>query len=250
MEIVIKKNSSRTISLPVTDIADWADCLQSAVVTFSMLDVSTGCYVVANRAANFRLGLGNEVEVDNCAVEGVTLFYELSPRQLKKKGVYRGEFRVDFLSNETQESRIYPSQENLDIIIADSITSTEKSVTTAPLPPVLLPPDNGDCCQIITEINKISFDNLVANNNLKPGMNYAVTISTGLVLVVTAVSHNAIMPFGQLITNGSESSLAIKTNIDENKLTYSVFTGGVPATLRGGSAFENDFPVEARYIYD
>ena len=70
-----------------------------------------------------------------------------------------------------------------------------------------------------------------------------------IVLVITAATKHAIMPFGQLINNGLVSVAAIKTNIDEDLLVFSVFTGGTPSIIRGGSAVEADFPSDARYIY-
>lgn len=249
MEIIIKKNSSKIIALPVADIEDWGNYLETAVVTFSMLDISTDCYVVANSPADLRLGIDDEQAADNCEVSGVTLFYELSPRQAKNKGVYRGEFRVNFLSSGIDKTLAYPASGYLNITIVDSITTTNKTGVRLGLP-ILTPPTDTGCCATQIEISKINFNNLVENNGLKPGINYAVTIATNLILVVTAVSHNAIMPFGQLISNGVESSLAIKTNIEENKIVYSVFKGGVPSILRGGTSNETDFPVEARYVYD
>ena len=248
MEIIVKKNSSKTITLPVTDIADWADCLQSAVVTFSMLDVSTGCYVVANRPANFRLGVGDDGGTDNCEIDGVTLVYELSPRQTKNKGVFRGEFRVDFLSNGVEETLVYPASDHLDIVIVDSITTTNKSAPKAGLP-VLLPPSDADCCVFQIEVSKLEFENLAKNGNLKPGVTYGVRMGFDIILVVTAATTHDIMPFGQLLNNGIPSTDAIKTNIEEDLLIFSVFTGGTPPIIRGGSAREADFPSDARYVY-
>lgn len=248
MEIVIKKSSSKLISIPITNISDWASCLQSAVVTFSMLDVSSGCYTVANRPASFRLGVGDESVVDDCNVEAVTLIYELGVRQSKNKGVFRGEFRVDFLCNGVEESRVYPESGDLDIIIVDSITSTEKNEVRNGLPP-LIPPVDNECCNFQIELNKIEFENLALNGNLKPGVSYGVLMGYKIVLVITAATKHSIMPFGQLINNGLVSVAVIKTNIEEDLLVFSVFTGGTPSIIRGGSAVEADFPSDARYIY-
>lgn len=249
MEIIVKKNSSKTIAFPVIDITDWASCLQSAVVTFSMLDVSNGCYIVANRPGNFRLGTGDEGASDDCDVQGITLTYDLTLRQTKNIGIFRGEFRVDFISNGESESRIYPISEKLDIIIIDSITNTTTS-KTPPLPglPVLLPPSGADCCVFQLAVGILELENLALNNNLKPGLSYGVTVGHGVILVVTAASVNTIMPFGQLITNGITTTDIIKTDINQNLLTFSVFTG-MPSIIRGGSARNSDFPSDARYTY-
>lgn len=250
MEVIVKKNSSKTISFPVIDITDWASCLQSAVVTFSMLDVSNGCYIVANRSGNFYMGTGDGPATDACNIQGITLTYDLTPRQTKNIGVFRGEFRVDFISNGVTESRIYPVTEKLDIIIIDSITTTTAASKTPALSglPVLLPPSGADCCVFQLAVGILELENLALNNNLKPGLSYGVTMGNGIILVVTAASLNTIMPFGQLITNGIATTDIIKTDINQNLLNFSVFTG-MPSIIRGGSARNGDFPSDARYTY-
>lgn len=249
MEIIIKKNSSKIIALPVADIEDWGNYLETAVVTFSMLDISTDCYVVANSPADLRLGIDDEQAADNCEVSGVTLFYELSPRQAKNKGVYRGEFRVNFLSSGIDKTLAYPASGYLNITIVDSITTTNKTGVRLGLPVLATPTDTG-CCTVQIKTNKLEFEALALSGNLKPGISYAVRMGTDTILVVTAATTHDIMPFGELINRGIPSPDAIKTNIVDDLLTFFVFNGGTEPIIRGGSSRELDFPAEARYNYN
>lgn len=245
MEIVIKRNSSKLITLPVRDISDWANCLESAVVIFSMLDISTGCYTVANRPAKFILGIG-EGTINACVADGITFEYELSARQSKSDGTFRGEFRVDYLCDGVERSLVYPELGDLDIIIVDSITAMERFSVSTSTPPLN---NNGQYCVSHIELNKIEFENLALNGNLKPGVTYDVTMGYGIVLAVIAATNHFIMPFGQLINNEVVSPSTIKTSIYEDLLIFSVFTSEFPSIIRGGSSVESDFPSDARYTY-
>lgn len=122
----IKKNST----LPIVklqllqsvreqyDITD--KMLKNVAVTFSMKDVETGIFRIANVPGNLvinrnRVNYSDEVEY--------TLTYKFKLNDTKKTGRFVGEFKLDFLGDECGKITL-PNNTPINIIISDSITKT------------------------------------------------------------------------------------------------------------------------------
>jgi hypothetical protein len=126
MTIFIKENSTLPkIKFPLKqwmreklDITD--DMMENVAVTFSMVDESNGVYRVANAEAG--------LEVLDCVYERLdeakyTLFYTPKLKDTRKAGLYRGEFKLDFLGDNCGKITL-PTDDTLQIVIGDSITKT------------------------------------------------------------------------------------------------------------------------------
>jgi hypothetical protein len=94
------------------------DSIQDSVVTFSMVDEETGILKVANQEANVVIADENSCE------EKFILQYKWKPRDVKKKGFYRGFFEIKFNGDIISEGKTYqegnlivPIEEELRIII-------------------------------------------------------------------------------------------------------------------------------------
>ena len=126
MTIFIKENSTLPkIKFPLKqwmreklDITD--EMMENVAVTFSMVDESNGVYRVANAEAG--------LEVLDCVYERLdeakyTLFYTPKLKDTRKAGLYRGEFKLDFLGDNCGKITL-PTDDTLQIVIGDSITKT------------------------------------------------------------------------------------------------------------------------------
>ena len=126
MTIFIKENSTLPkIKFPLKqwmreklDITD--EMMENVAVTFSMVDDSNGLYRIANAEAG--------LEVIDCVYERLdeskyTLFYTPKLKDTKKSGLYRGEFKLDFLGDSCGKITL-PTDDTLQIVIGDSITKT------------------------------------------------------------------------------------------------------------------------------
>lgn len=126
MTIFIKENSTLPkIKFPLKqwmreklDITD--EMMENVAITFSMIDENTGVYRVANAEAN--------LEILDCVYERLdeskyTLFYTPKLKDTRKAGLYRGEFKLDFLGQYCGKITL-PTDDTLQIVIGDSITKT------------------------------------------------------------------------------------------------------------------------------
>jgi len=100
------------------DITD--EMMENVAVTFSMVDESNGVYRIANAEAG--------LEILDCVYERLdeskyTLFYSPKLKDTKKAGLYRGEFKLDFLGDNCGKITL-PTDDTLQIVIGDSITKT------------------------------------------------------------------------------------------------------------------------------
>ena len=91
------------------------EMFRNVAVTFSMKDIDTGKYRVANVGGSIR---------DGEAMSGYryVLEYMVTESQSSRPGRYTGEFRVDFL--DTGAKITFPNDDGIMIIISDSITKT------------------------------------------------------------------------------------------------------------------------------
>lgn len=99
-----------------------ADMLENCAVTFSMLNVETGQYRVANLAGNLVV---NTDRPEYPTELTYTLTYKFRLTDTSKVGNYVGEFAIDFLSDNANCFKLkLPTSGGINIIISDSITKT------------------------------------------------------------------------------------------------------------------------------
>jgi hypothetical protein len=93
--------------------------LENAAITFSMINYETGRYKVFNQPA-----LLIPVDNDSCLVgqQEYYLGYKFKKKEVNTAGVYKGEFKIDFFSDNT--SLIVPIYEELFINISDSFVNS------------------------------------------------------------------------------------------------------------------------------
>jgi len=126
MTIFLKKNSTLPeIKLPLQqwmleklDITE--DMLQNVAVTFSMVDANTGNYRIANREAKLVIVKNIYEKLDECKY---TLAFKVKLKDTKKDGLFRGEFKLDFLGDNCGKITL-PTDDTIQIVIGDSITKT------------------------------------------------------------------------------------------------------------------------------
>lgn len=127
MNVFIKQNSTLPeIKFPLTqrireqyDIT--AEMLENVAVTFSLMDVETGLYRVANVPANLIINRNRPEYPDEVEY---TLSYRLSILQTRKTGNYLAEFVIDFLGENNCGKLKLPVNDAINVIISDSITKT------------------------------------------------------------------------------------------------------------------------------
>lgn len=100
------------------DITD--DMMENVAITFSMVDENSGLYRIANAEAGLEISDGVYERLDESKY---TLYYTPKLKDTKKSGLYRGEFKLDFLGDNCGKITL-PTDDTLQIVIGDSITKT------------------------------------------------------------------------------------------------------------------------------
>ena len=91
------------------------DKLENAAITFSMVD-EEGHYKIFNKH-----GLLLPVDKELCKEDGeYYLGYQFTEKDTNQAGVYKAEFRINFLDNNT--SLVVPIREDLYVNVLDSFT--------------------------------------------------------------------------------------------------------------------------------
>ena len=96
------------------------DMLEDIAVTFSMTEVDSGNYIIANKEADLVL-IDEDKRPD---AEKYNLVYKFTLDDTKKTGRYYGEFKIDFLSDNCEGKITIPNNSPIRIIIGNSITKT------------------------------------------------------------------------------------------------------------------------------
>lgn len=232
MEAVIKKNSTQTLIVDPRiyggSSINWDEALENAVVTFSLWDVASGCYVVANRAAE--IIPGGLSENDSKLTDSVScgddtsvtrIAYRFRSRDTKNSGVYRGTFQVNAIGGDTVLA--VPEAGDIQIVVSESGIAPWTSAAFTGMPeitepdgsqPPVLPPGSQLVPHTWYELNSMR---LV--NNLMPGVNYLLTdyqtihriptqntIHNGPIepLIIQAVSLNSFSIVAKSPTNPSD----------------------------------------------
>jgi len=122
----IKKNSTLPVLkypldqhlLERYDITD--EMLGNVAVTFSMINEDTGIYHIANVEAQLIINNDRAKYPDETKY---TLAYQFTEKQTSKVGLYRGDFKIDFLGENCGKITI-PDDNDIIIIVSDSYTKT------------------------------------------------------------------------------------------------------------------------------
>lgn len=97
--------------------------LSNCAVTFSMVSEDTGVYKILNKPAE--IVTRTKPYKDEYPLEYL-LLYRWKKSDTNKVGLYRGEFRIDFLGQEYCDlSLTVPIEQTLYINVRDTITKTE-----------------------------------------------------------------------------------------------------------------------------
>lgn len=126
MDFYIKKESTLPeLKFPLTqnlmekyDITE--RMLDNVVITFSMIDIETGKFKIANVAADIIVNSDRPNYPDECKY---TLVYRFKLKQTKKVGRYIGEFKLDFLGDACGKLTL-PIDSQINIHINENITRT------------------------------------------------------------------------------------------------------------------------------
>ena len=127
LNLYIKKNSTLSlVKYPLSKkmldkyyITD--EMLENCAVTFSMIDADTGVFAIANVNAELlylpdRSAYPYDTEY--------SLVYRIKKNQLRKAGVFHGEFAIDFLGDSCGKI-IIPESDLIVINILDAIVKTD-----------------------------------------------------------------------------------------------------------------------------
>jgi len=95
------------------------EMLENVGVTFSMKNIESGIYHIANTPADLVINDNLDKYPDE---EKYTLEYKFKLRDTKNLGRFEGEFKVDFLDNNGKIT--LPNNQPINIIIGDSMTKT------------------------------------------------------------------------------------------------------------------------------
>lgn len=97
------------------------DMLKSVGVTFSMFDIGTGVFHVANAPAKLIVLEDRSLYPDE---EKYTLAYKFEENETAKTGFYGGEFVIDFLGYNNCGKIKFPMNNHINIVISNTITKT------------------------------------------------------------------------------------------------------------------------------
>lgn len=123
MDFFLRKNSTHpSIQLVLEPTEDFDSYnFDNAVVTFSMINKTNGCYKIANRDAYFE-SKPESIYKDDIEYYYI-LKYDFNKKDVDEEGNFKGQFKIDFLDNEC-ETIIYPIEEEINIFILNSYIKT------------------------------------------------------------------------------------------------------------------------------
>jgi len=99
-----------------------ANMFDDVAVTFSMIDADSGLFRIANVPAELKI---EKLRPQNLIEFSYTLVYKFKLHQTRKTGRFQGEFKIDFLNNDSCNLKLtLPIDDTINIIISDSITKT------------------------------------------------------------------------------------------------------------------------------
>jgi hypothetical protein len=132
MDFIIRKNSTLPIlrlePIRVLDYNDLVENISNAAITFSMIDIESGSYRIANKAGYIEINERDnqtKIKTGNGDMKpDFYICYKFTEFDTRVNGVFRGEFKIDFVKDNCINSLIAPIKNDLYIHIIDSITKT------------------------------------------------------------------------------------------------------------------------------
>jgi len=255
MEAIIKKNSTQVLIVDPRQFGDynvdWNTVLQNAVVTFSLFDVETGCFTVANRPGEIIPGglsandpsLAGAVSCgDDTSVTRIA--YKFRTRDTKLSGIYRGTFQVNVIGEETVLA--VPSMGDIQVVIAESGISrwTQGVYTGMPSLDEEVAPPSGPTGTLFAG-TWAELNTLATNQSLLPGKQYLLTDYQTVHRIPTQSLTEANIHRGPIeplileaVTVNSFSHVAKSTVVTSHLLHYD-FTNSIVAC---GDSFDLDTP--------
>jgi hypothetical protein len=133
MDFLIKENATlpllkmKVIDSYELDMEEFNKNMENATVTFSMIDITCGKYIIANKAGGILVDKlkGDDISCGQSSSEPI-IYYEWKDKDTKKAGVYLGEFIINFFDedgNDNGKLRV-PIREKLYIHIEESFGKT------------------------------------------------------------------------------------------------------------------------------
>ncbi len=126
MVFTIRKNSTlpllrmRVIENSNLDYQKFMTMLENSAITFSMRELNTGVYKIANKKAGIVL---RTKRVNNNQLDEYYIYYKFTKSDTSNPGIYEASFHIDFFGSETG-NLIVPIKESLIINVLDSFTRT------------------------------------------------------------------------------------------------------------------------------
>lgn len=126
MDFLIRKNSTspylvtRIVFDNESEYTVINEKIANATVTFSMVNVESGKYKVANRSGD--IYIREKVNEAPYNEYEFYIYYKWREKDTNEKGVFKGEFKLNF--TDTCETFILPINDDIYIHIKDSITKT------------------------------------------------------------------------------------------------------------------------------
>jgi len=126
MDFHIRRYSTLPIlTLSVSDDIVFKEKLENCTVTFSMIDVETGKYVIANKSGS--VVFKEKIIKTTTNDKDCFIVFKLSKMDTRFEGIFKGEFKIDFFNEgetDSCENMIFPIKEELFIYIHDNIVKT------------------------------------------------------------------------------------------------------------------------------
>jgi hypothetical protein len=102
--------------------------MKNAAVTFSMIDVETGKYAIANKSGGI-LNIDEGINITTSGdYDGSTyiIYYDFTERDTRNSGQFKGEFTINFFDddNNSKGKLIVPIQDELNIHIMETYGKT------------------------------------------------------------------------------------------------------------------------------
>lgn len=126
MLFTIKKDATlpllmmRPIENSGVDYQKFMTMLENSAITFSMREINTGIYRIANKKGGIVL---RTKRVNNNQLDEYYIYYKFTKSDTSKPGIYEASFHIDFFGSETG-NLIVPIKESLIINVLDSFTRT------------------------------------------------------------------------------------------------------------------------------
>jgi len=122
----IRKNSTlpllimKCYSSGDLDYDKFLTMMNNCAITFSMIDVETNQYIIANREAGVYI---REKIIESSEPYEYYIYYRWREKDTKTPGMYKAEFKLNFFGDNCGSLTV-PIMEDLYINIQDSITKT------------------------------------------------------------------------------------------------------------------------------